>query len=49
MIFLCLRVLVADLLLQNKSPGAFVFKNQIANLKKGISLCAVEIRSEITT
>jgi len=43
MIFLRLRVLVADLLPQNKSSGTFAIKNQIAILKKGISLCAVEI------
>jgi len=34
---------VAELILQIKLTGKFSIKNQIAILKKGISLCAVEI------
>jgi len=41
--FFYLRVLEAELILQIKVIGKFSIKNQIAILKKGISLCAVEI------
>jgi hypothetical protein len=45
--FLRLRVLAAKLILQIKLSGILSIKNQIAILKKGISLCAVETRSEM--
>jgi hypothetical protein len=38
---------VGELILQIKLTGKFSIKNQIAILKKGISLCAVEIWLEI--
>jgi len=43
-----LRFLVGELILQIKLTEKFSIKNQIAILKKGISLCAVEIWLKIT-